>query len=261
MTVQSDIHVKQDGAALTQYAATQIVQLATSAIAERGVFRFCVAGGQTPRSVYAQLAAPQLAAKLDFSRMQLYFGDERCVSPEDAQSNYRMLRESLLSHVRISPQQVHRIPGELQPQAAAQTYQAELQRVLGVSADGSPEHVFDLVLLGLGADVHTASLFPGSNVISDPSHWVSARQHPDTGQWRVTLTEPLLNSARCAAFLISGADKAAALAAVLEAPRDPVQLPGQRIAPAGTLQFWVDAAAASALVKSHAPPPDLTEPN
>jgi len=253
MTVQPNIHIEPDNAALTQYAVAQIGKLAASAIAERGVFRFCVAGGQTPRAVYAQLAAAGPEAQLDFSRVHIYFGDERCVPPDDAQSNYRMLHESLLSHVRMTAEQVHRIPVERDPQDAAHAYQAELQRALGVNADGSPEHTFDLVLLGLGADVHTASLFPGSELVTDSSRWVSGRKHPDSGQWRITLTEPLLNSARCAAFLISGADKAAALAAVLEAPRDPERLPGQRIAPAGTLQFWIDTAAASALSQPSSP--------
>jgi len=244
---EPEVQVVPDPTQLAARGAEHVVIAARTAIAARGVFRWCVSGGQTPRGVYARLAGPELAPALDWQHIQIYFGDERCVPPADAQSNYRMLRETLLAQVPIPEANVHRIAGELDPSSAASEYAQTLRTALSANADGSPKAAFDLVLLGLGADAHTASLFPGSDQEADPGVWASARRQPSTGQWRVTLTEPALNAAQEALFLVSGEDKAQPLARVLRGPRDMARLPAQRIAPRGTLTVLVDQAAAARL--------------
>lgn len=243
--MKPDLQIVSNSAALAEQCATQVTQLAVAAASERGAFHFCVSGGSTPRGVYARLAQPDLAGQIDWSRVFLYFGDERCVPQTDAQSNYRMLHEALLAHVPIPPSNVHRIAGEQQPAAAAAAYEQLLRHTLGVDASGQPQRAFDLVFLGLGADAHTASLFPGSQL--ETQHWASPRQQPSTQQWRITLTEPVLNAARDVMFLITGADKVKALHEVLRGAEDLQRLPGQRIRPRGRLQFWLDQAAAASV--------------
>ncbi|MET0387076.1 MAG: 6-phosphogluconolactonase [Polyangiales bacterium] len=241
--MSSDLQVVSTPDQLAERCAVHIVQVALLAFANRGVFRLCVAGGNTPRGAYARLAQQDLAHQLDWQRVHIYFGDERCVPPDHPQSNYHMLHESLLSRVPIPPSRVHRIAGEAPPPLAAQSYSELLRSALGVEPDGSPRQTFDLVLLGLGADGHTASLFPGSSL--ELEEWVSPRQHPTTGEWRVTLTEPLLNSAEETLFLVAGEDKAERLAEVRNTALDMLRLPAQRIVPRGHLRFLVDQAAAS----------------
>ena len=248
--MQPDIHVASDPRELSEGVAQRFSELGRAAIRERAVFRVCVAGGNTPRGAYELLARPAPPAMhspawLEWERVHIYFGDERCVAPEDSQSNFRMLRESLLEHVPIAAHHVHRIEGELEPARTAERYAAVLKAALGSDAQGWPEQPFDLVMLGLGADAHTASLFPGSSTA--PRDWVSARQQPQTGQWRVTLTEPVINAAREVMLLVAGAEKAAALFEVVRGPRDLARLPGQRIAPRGLLSLWTDSAAAKQL--------------
>ncbi|MEY4577599.1 MAG: hypothetical protein RL701_2302 [Pseudomonadota bacterium] len=243
--MKPDIEVVTDTAELAERCAAQVVLAARATLSERRVFRFCVSGGNTPRAVYRRLAQPDLSQQIEWQRVQLFFGDERCVPPKHEQSNFRMLEENLLAHVPIPSANVYRIAGEVEANKAAREYAERLHGLLGVNDDGQPRAGFDLVFLGLGTDAHTASIFPGSN--SAPVDWVAARQQPETQQWRVTLTEPVLNAARQVMFIVSGKDKAATLAAVLEAPRDPVRMPAQRIEPRGTLHYWLDAAAAARL--------------
>jgi 6-phosphogluconolactonase len=151
--------------------------------------------------------------------------------------------QALLQHVPIVAKQVYRIAAEHPPHDAAAAYEATLQTLLGVSDSGAPRQHFDLVLLGLGSDGHTASLFPNSH--DEPGRWVAAR--PAQPVWRITLTPLALNAARAAWFLVSGADKAERLAQVLQGPIDPLMLPAQRIAPAGSLRWLIDREAAAKL--------------
>ena len=157
-----------------------------------------------------------------------------------------MLSQSFAARVAIPAANVHRIQGERAPEDARAAYAEELRAELAAADGGGPRELFDLMLLGLGEDGHTASLFPGSSV--EPTEWVAARQHPQSGQWRITLTEPLLNAARLVLFIVSGSSKAERLFEVLHGPRDPTRLPAQRIAPSGRLRFCVDQAAAQRML-------------
>ena len=227
--------------ALAEDAAQRFARAASDAVQEHGEFVVALSGGATPRGLYARLAAPTYASTVPWSRVQVLWGDERCVAPDQAASNYRMAREALLDHVSIRAENVHRIRGEDEPVAAAKAYERTLRTVLR----GAP---IDLVLLGLGDDGHTASLFPGAVDVPDGEAWVVARYHVAASQWRVTLTPVLINAAAEILFLVSGEGKAAIVHRVLEGPRRPQELPAQLITPAGGRVLWLlDAAAARGL--------------
>jgi 6-phosphogluconolactonase len=233
-------------------AADFITELATTGIAERGRFTFAFSGGNTPRPVYERLASPGYSDRIDWSRVHVFFGDERCVPPDDPRSNYHMARTTLCDHVPIPAAHVHRIHGEDQPEQAAAEYAEELGMVFGDDArtGGSPVSGFDLVLLGMGDNGHTASIFPGLAAVTESVHWVLAQYVEVVGMWRVTLTPVILNAAHHVAFLVAGADKAEMLSKVLEGPYQPVVLPVQIIKPThGELHWLVDAAAAARLRK------------
>jgi 6-phosphogluconolactonase len=154
-----------------------IIRLAAESIAERGRFTLALSGGDTPRSVYACLATPDYSDRIDWSRVLVFFGDERCVPPEDPRSNYHMARSALFDHVPLPAANIHRIRGEDEPDQAAAAYAAELQDTFGgdAVAGGPPPDGFDLILLGLGSNGHTASLFPGLVVVTESVHWVMAQ--------------------------------------------------------------------------------------
>lgn len=214
-----------------------------------------LAGGSTPRSMYARLAAPPHASSVDWSRVQVLWGDERCVPPDHEASNYRMACEALLNHVPIPQASVHRIHGEDDPAEAATVYERVIRRVLRTPSGPPRESLgarIDLVLLGLGEDGHTASLFPGHAVMSDNPAWVRAVYVPASvavAAWRVTLTPVIINATVEVAFLVSGAAKAGIVRQVLEGPRSrPPELPAHLIAPAeGRVRWFLDAAAAAGL--------------
>jgi 6-phosphogluconolactonase len=233
----------RDEEEVARAAAAELADAACESLRERGRFSLALAGGGTPRRLYRQLAA---AATVDWSRAELFFGDERAVGPEHPDSNYRMVRETLLEPAAIDARRVHRIEGERGDlDAAARDYEAELARVLGVEPGSAPPPL-DLVLLGLGADGHTASLFPHSTALKECLRWVVANEVPGTGR-RITMTFPLIVGARRLLVLVCGESKAAALAEVLEGPQDPERLPAQRLAQAQRVLWLVDAAAASRL--------------
>ena len=198
--MQTDVIRPADFAA---EAAQFILGHARAAIAERGLFRLALSGGNTPRTVHAQLA--RLGADLAWNRVQITFGDERCVPPEHADSNFRMARETLLDVVPIPAGNVFRIRGEIDPAAAAQEYEDKLAAV--AARFGEPRYVHDLVLLGLGEDGHTASLFPGSPALDETVRNVIPATGPKPPPQRITMTFPLLNAARHVTFLVTGADK------------------------------------------------------
>jgi 6-phosphogluconolactonase len=225
--------------------AARVVACANEAIERRGRFDWVLAGGSTPEQLYRLLAGPEHAPQVDWSRVCFFFGDERCVSPDDAQSNYRMARGSLLGPIGASPERIHRMPGELGPERAAERYQAELEGCLAPAALGALP-AFDLVLLGMGADGHTASLFPGAPELDETRRWVVG-SHPSGLVPRLTLTLPLINAARRVLFLVAGADKAPAAREVL-AGSVPAALPAARVRPsAGRAERLLDAAAAAKL--------------
>lgn len=241
MAHSSQRQIFPDAGALVAGAADFIADLAVSSIAARGVFSIALAGGGTPRPVYETLAGPTHAGRIDWSKVRIFFGDERCVPPEDPRSNYQMARAALCDRVPIPPANIHRMLGELAPERAAAEYEAELQRVIG--ADG-----FDLALLGMGDNGHTASIFPGLAAVSETKRLVLEQYVEVMGMWRITLTPVSINAARHIAFLVSGAGKAEMLQRVLDGPYDPVVLPAQIIRPVrGEMHWLLDGDAAARL--------------
>ena len=198
--MQTDVIHPADFAA---EAARFILAHARDAIAARGLFRLALSGGNTPRAVHAELA--RLGADLAWNRVQITFGDERCVPPDHADSNYRMAKETLLDAVAIPAGNVFRIRGEIDPAIAAQEYEEKLAAV--AARCGEPRYVHDLVLLGLGEDGHTASLFPGSPALDETVRNVIPATGPKPPPQRITMTFPLLNAARHVCFLVTGAGK------------------------------------------------------
>jgi 6-phosphogluconolactonase len=234
-----------DAPALADAAARAIAEAAVAAVADHGRFTFVLAGGGTPRDTYMRLAAPPLVDTVPWDKTSIFFGDERCVPPEHAESNYRMASEALLSKVGIPAERVYRMRGEADdPEEAAAEYARTLASVFQTKRGGLPR--FDLVLLGLGLDGHAASLFPGSPASKEIFRTVVA-VHAAAARipQRLTLTIPTLTAAARVIFLISGAEKAKVVKATLT---DGAILPGSMIRPTdGTLTWIVDRAAASLL--------------
>lgn len=255
------INVFPEPVDLVGEVSAQIVSLGSRAIAERGHFSFMLSGGSTPRLLYERLAEPDVLGSMDWSKVQVYWGDERCVLPDHRDSNYRMARESLLEHVPIPPENIHRIRGELDPQAGALDYEAEVrksfQNELGpfFTANTSKGFlpVFDVILLGLGTDGHTASLFPGSSALWERERWFVAVEHdqpPPPLVPRITVTPRVINAGSNIFFLVTGADKARRLSQVLEGQYRPEEIPAKMISPEkGRLSWYLDQAAAGELIK------------
>ncbi|HEX8982440.1 MAG TPA: 6-phosphogluconolactonase [Ktedonobacterales bacterium] len=234
-----------DVAAVAQAAADLFVAHSRAAQAEGRDFRVALSGGSTPRRFHAMLAASPLREQVDWSRIQFFWGDERCVAPDDAESNYRMARETLLDAVPVAPAQIHRMRGEDDPAQAALAYENEVRQVFGVAATGVPR--FDLIYVGMGPDGHTLSLFPHTAALNLTNRLVTENAVLQLQTNRITFTTTLANAAAVVAFVVAGADKADALAEVLQGERNPEQYPSQLIAPAGELRFLVDAPAAAKL--------------
>jgi len=230
---------------LASAVAEHVVARAAGAIAAAGRFTLALAGGSTPRAIYSLLAGDGFVRRVEWAQVHVVWGDERCVPPNDARSNYRMAREAFLDRVPIPPDQIHRIRGEEEPHAAASGYERVLRQLLGEDRPGAPAAGLDLVLLGMGEDGHTASLFPGQGAVHETTRWVAAVYVGAAAMWRVTLTPVVINAARNVSFVVSGAGKAERVRQVLEAPYDPALLPSQAIAPSqGRLTWFLDAAAA-----------------
>jgi 6-phosphogluconolactonase len=247
-TISVNYYVEPDAAALAQRAANYFVEMVGEAVAGRGRARIAISGGTTPKAAFQLLADPNQPwrSRMPWNDLEIYWVDERCVGPDDADSNYRMTREALLDHVPLAPEQIHRMQGELDPQAAADNYVSELKS--GFRLEGGQSPRFDLVALGMGPDGHTASLFPHTAAIHETSRIVTANHVPQMDTWRITLTWPVINAARSVFFLIAGTDKAEVLNQVLTGPRDVERLPSQLIRPSsGILTLILDKAAAALL--------------
>ena len=248
-----DLEVLPSAGALADAAAGQFVATARDAIRARGEFVVALSGGSTPRRTYERLATEPLVSRVMWPRVQVVWGDERCVPPDQAGSNYRMAREALLDRVPVPAANVHRIHGEDDPAAAAALYEATMRTLLKTPAGpprAAPGARIDLVFLGLGDDGHTASLFPGSAAAQEQTRWVMAEHAAAASQWRVTLTPRVINAAGEVLFLVSGGAKAGVVRRVLEGPRRPQELPAQAIVPSnGRVRWCVDAAAAAELAK------------
>jgi 6-phosphogluconolactonase len=248
--VSPAVEVHADSAALVTAAADRVRRAADEAVRARGRFTIALAGGSTPRRLYAALAEmPADPPAIRWRQVHVFWGDERTVPPDHADSNYRMAREAMLDRLAIPDDQIHRMKGEyLDTAHAAREYEHDLVECFGLTAGDRPR--FDLILLGMGPDGHTASLFPGTAALGERDRLVVSNHVPVFETDRLTLTVPAINAARAVVFLVEGASKAPMLHEVLEGPRDPNRLPSQLIAPAdGTLTWMVDAAAAANLTR------------
>ncbi len=228
---------------ISHAAAQYIVRIARESIVTRGRFTIALSGGTTPRKLYGLLGSEPYSSQIDWTLVEIFWGDERCVPPESQDSNYRMAHETLLSHIPVPAIQVHRMPAD-QPDrdAASLEYTLEMQRIFGTN--GIPN--FDLIQLGMGPEGHTASLFPHQASLHELERLVMPVSVPKPPPDRLTFTPPLLNSARNVLFLVTGADKADALQAVLEDEYNPDEYPAQIVRPAnGEVTWMVDMAAAS----------------
>jgi 6-phosphogluconolactonase len=238
----TNLHVFPDNSSFVDGSADFIADVAAGAIAERGRFTIALSGGGTPKPIYAQLATATYRDRIAWEKAHIFFGDERCVPPDDARSNYRMVREAWLDHSRIPAENVHRIHGEDDPTLEALRYEQEIARLYRTATCPA----FDLILLGMGDNGHTASLFPGTAALRETARWVVAQYVEGMTTWRVTFTAPLINAARHVAFLAEGAGKAQMLWNVREGPYQPDVWPSQLIQPvSGELHWLVDAAAAA----------------
>lgn len=251
MRLGAGIDVLPTPEALMQAAAEHFVSVAAEAINTSGRFTVALAGGSTPKSFYARLATDPYVTRVDWPRVHVFWGDERCVPPDDPTSNYRMTRVALLDHVPLPAANVHRIHGEREPVPAALAYERELRETFATPVGPprvTPGARFDLVLLGMGDNGHTASLFPGLASVRETQRWVMAEYVAEVSMWRVTLTPVVINAAAEVVFLVSGAAKAEMLHRVLDEPHQPESLPAQAVAPRdGRLLWLVDAAAAADL--------------
>lgn len=234
------VEVFPDEEALSAAAAALIAAQATAAISVQGCFLWALAGGRTPAGTYARLAKPPYREQVDWRRVEIFFGDERCVPPDDPASNYRLTYDKLLSRVPLPASQVHRMACEADPEGEARRYEALLRQKF----QGRPWG-FDLALLGLGADGHTASLFPGFT--PPPETWVAVVARPGESFRRLTLTPAVLNLSRLLVFLVTGREKAAALRAVLKGEEAMAASPVHLLRPAGEIRWLADQAAAALL--------------
>lgn len=238
------VEVFYDAEAVAVAAATRFVELAREALRTRGAFSVALAGGSTPQRVYELLASDDFRDAISWEGVHIFFGDERCVPPDHTSSNYRMANEAMLSRLPLLPQNVHRIRGEGDAAANADLYEDEMREFFV----GAEWPALDLVLLGMGDDGHTASLFPGTEALRERRAWVVADHVDKLGAWRITLTAPAVNHAAHVSFIVTGGGKAVRLSEVLRGAYEPERLPAQLIRPTGgTLEWLVDRAAASRL--------------
>ena len=240
--MEASIFVYEDASELAQEAARRIARQAVAASRSRGRFSVALSGGSTPGSLYRLLAENPYRGQIPWADVHIFWGDERCVPADDPGSNYGQAVKLLLSQVPIPSDNVHRVQGELDPPVAARLYDAALQRFFC-----GPRIRFDLVLLGLGTDGHTASLFPGSDALEEKERWTAAAENGDPSVPRVTLTLPVLNNAAAVLFLVAGSAKAGVLASLLSA--DPPDIvPARRVRPPhGDTIIFADQAAVAGL--------------
>jgi 6-phosphogluconolactonase len=246
--LQIKYYVEPDAATLASRAAKYFYEMAQEAVEAQGRARIAISGGSTPKAAFELLADPAQPWRwhMPWDKIDLFWVDERCVPPDDGDSNYRMTREALLDHVPLRPEQIHRMEGELDPEVAAARYESDLRSSFRLGDAEIPR--FDLVALGIGDDGHTASLFPHTAALHVLDRLAVANRVPQKGVWRITLTWPVINHARSVFFLAAGAGKAAILNEVLTGPHDPERLPSQLIWPSsGILTLILDKDAAALL--------------
>jgi 6-phosphogluconolactonase len=243
--VADDVRVFDDLASLSLAAAVEVVDICRRAISEHGIISVALSGGSTPARLYKLLARPPYREQINWTAVHVFWGDERCVPPDDPQNNYGQARDLLLDQVPVPAQNIHRVESELEPQQAAEDYLSVLKQHATPPLKWPR---FDLVLLGMGEDGHTASLFPGSTVEAPLPALAVRGDYHDRPAWRVTLTPMVFNAAAVVLILVSGSGKSKTLADVLYGPYRPEALPAQRIRPAnGRLIWMLDRGAAAAL--------------
>ena len=244
----AELRVFDDADALTRAAAEEITESAEAAIASEGRFTIALSGGSTPRPVYRLLAEEPYRDRIRWDRVFVFWGDERHVPPGDPQSNFGMAHDELLSKVPLPAHNIHRVRAE-KPDAerAAHEYEWTLRSAFNLDEGQVPR--FDLVLMGLGSDGHTASLFPGSDAVRERTRLVVAPWVSAQSSFRITMTLPVFNRAACALFLVSGEDKAEALRSVLEGDLQPDRFPAQGVRPENGRLLWFGDRAAARLLR------------
>jgi 6-phosphogluconolactonase len=250
LAVNRTVELFANGTEIARRAADDVVRIANEATGARGVFAIALAGGSTPKVLYALLAEhPSLRNSLPWDKMKVFFGDERHVGPGHSDSNFQMASDTMLGKAPLRPEQIHRIRGEYADTAqAAAEYEEVIRREFALQPGAFP--CFDLILLGMGNEGHTLSLFPGTKALRETKKVVTRNWVGKLYTERVTLTALAANNAANIIFMVAGADKACALKAVLEGPHEPDQLPAQMIQPVnGTLSWLVDEAAGAMLSK------------
>ena len=239
----AELHVLPTTEAAAQAKARFVAALAKECLITQGRFTIALSGGSTPRRLYQVLASPPYASEMEWDRWQVFWSDERCVPPDHEDSNYRMAREELLNHVAIPDTNVHRMRGEDDPHESAKAYESVVREVFQSAAPS-----FDLILLGIGDDGHTASLFPGTPALGEQDRLVVVNWVPDLEVHRITFTLPLINAAKAVAFLDTDETKAGVLRQVLEpAPGEDMPPAGLVRPPPGVVHWFITTAAAGRL--------------
>ncbi len=239
----AEVRIFEDLESLSRAAASLFIDLANEAIRGHGAFRVALSGGSTPTKLYSLLATPEFSAHVPWRAVHLFWGDERCVPPDDPESNYGMVRQVLLQRIQIPATNVHRMRGEIDPDQGAAEYEALLREAFGTTPNKVPR--FDLVLLGLGEDGHTASLFPGASALQETERLAVAVYVKKLQAYRMTLTRPVIVQSAVVAFLVAGESKRSIVARVLRGS-DGAELPAQRVWPTeGKLIWFLDIPAAA----------------
>jgi 6-phosphogluconolactonase len=238
----SRIEIYADAQAASRGAAESFARQALEAVQARGRFSVALSGGSAPELSYRMLGDEPFRSMIPWDGVHLFWGDDRCVTPGHPRSNFRMANAAFITRVPIPPGNVHRMPGELPPREGAARYAAEVEAFFG---PGVPR--FDLVHLGIGPDGHTASLFPFDDLLRERERTVGWSLHRPLGEWRLTLTVPVLSAARRMEMLALGVGKASIVRAALEGPIDPCRIPAQLVRPAGEMVWMLDRGAAGEL--------------
>lgn len=240
------LHIFDDKETMSEQLASWIERLVQDTLKKQDLFTLVLSGGGTPKLLFQKLASDKFKNKIDWKRIHIFWGDERVVPFEDDRNNARMAYDILINHIDIPPEQVHIMRTDIEPELAAEKY----EKILHQYFDNTPNS-FDLVLLGMGDDGHTLSLFPGSPIIEEHEHWVNSVYNEQQKMYRVTLMPVIVNKASNIAFMVDGAKKANVLQQVIEGPYMPRELPAQIIKPVkGQLSWFLDKAAAKELNQS-----------
>jgi len=242
--MRSNIQVAATNEEWIQLAIKIITNQATLAIQKRGFFSLVLSGGNTPKPIYQALASDEIQAIFDWSQWFIFWGDERCVPPNDEESNYRMAKLAFLDQTPIPQKNIYRMMGELDPNNAAQIYEQEINNFFK-----NKEMRFDTILLGVGNDGHTASLFPGVDALIENKHWVSTSQHPISGMKRITLTYPAINQSRDIIFLVKGREKSKVISEIINHPNKEPFYPAKGVIGKEKPPEWIiDTSAAEDLI-------------